>query len=153
MQVAIKRPITVLLLIATTVTIVALTVLIAGKSYGKIDPIPFEDIRHLAHRLAHRPISTQILSVIVLPIVGNVLLFMPWGFFAFIALSNIERPTVQTYVLTILLGLTFSAAIEGWQYFLPSRVADVNDIIWNTVGTIAGAILGHARLRVRFEFE
>ena len=153
MQVVIRRPITWLLLIVTTVVIVALTVAIAGKSYTKIDPIPFEDIRHLAHRFANRPISTQVLSVIVLPIIGNVVLFAPWGFFAFIALYSVERPTVQTYVLTILLGLTFSAIIEGWQYFLPSRVADVNDIIWNTAGTTLGAILGHARLRVRFEFE
>ena len=153
MQLVIRRPITVLLLVATTVVIVILTVSISGKSYSKIDPIPFEDLRHLAHRVSHRPISTQILSVILLPIVGNVLLFMPWGFFAFISLYTIDRPTVQTYVLTILLGLTFSAAIEAWQYFLPTRVADVNDIIWNTAGTIAGALLGHARLRVRFEFE
>ena len=153
MQLLIKRPITILLLLVTTIVIVMLTVIIAGKSYGKIDPIPFEDLRHLAHRIAQRPISTQILSVIVVPIIGNILLFVPWGFFAFIALYTIERPTIQTYVLTILLGLTFSTAIEAWQYFLPTRVADINDIIWNTVGTIAGAILGHARLRVRFEFE
>ena len=153
MQLLIKRPITILLLLVTTIVIVTLTVIIAGKSYGKIDPIPFEDLRHLAHRIAQRPISTQILSVIVVPIIGNILLFVPWGFFAFIALYTIERPTIQTYVLTILLGLTFSTATEAWQYFLPTRVADINDIIWNTAGTIAGAILGHARLRVRFEFE
>jgi glycopeptide antibiotics resistance protein len=153
MHLLIKKPITLLLLLLTTVTIVVLTVVIAGKSYVKIDPIPFEDLRHLANRIERHPISTQILSVILIPIVGNVLLFMPWGFFAFISLYSLDRPTVQTYVLTILLGLTFSAAIEGWQYFLPSRVADVNDIIWNTVGTILGAVLGHARLRVRFEFD
>jgi len=151
--IVIRRPITWLLLLTATVVIVALTVFVAGKSYTKIDPIPFEDIRHLSHRLAHRPISTQVLSVIILPIVGNIVLFLPWGFFAFIALYSVDRPTVQTYVLTILLGLTFSAVIEGWQYFLPSRVADVNDIIWNTAGATLGAILGHARLRVRFEFE
>src|SRR2546423_13500987 len=144
MQLAVKRPITILLLLVTTCAIVTLTVLIAGKSYVKIDPIPFEDLRHLAHRAAVRPISTQILSIIVVPIIGNVLLFMPWGFLLFISLYTIDRPTVQTYVLTILLGLTFSAAIEAWQYFLPTRVADINDIIWNTAGTIAGAILGHA---------
>ena len=151
--VVIKRPITILLLLATTAIIVLLTVVMSGKAYTKIDPIPFEDLRHLAHRLSTRPISTQILSVIILPIVGNIVLFIPWGFFAFIALYGVERPTVQTYVLTILLGLTFSAVIEGWQYFLPSRVADVNDVIWNTAGATLGAILGHARLRVRFEFE
>ena len=153
MQVTIKRPITWLLLIATTITIVVLTVIVAGKSYTKIDPIPFEDLRHLAHRVEHRPISTQILSLILVPIIGNILLFLPWGFLAFISFYTVDRPTVQTYVLTILLGLTFSAAIEAWQYFLPTRVADINDIIWNTAGTVAGAILGHARLRVRFEFE
>ena len=47
----------------------------------------------------------------------------------------------------------FTLGIEAWQYFLPSRVADVNDVIWNTCGTIAGALLGHARLRLRFDFE
>ena len=91
-------------------------------------------------------------AVIVVPIVANLLLFVPWGFLLFIALYTVERPTMQTYVLTVLLGLTFTCTIEAWQYFLPSRVADVNDIIWNTLGTFGGAILGHLRERVRFEF-
>ena len=93
------------------------------------------------------------LSIIVMPVIGNMLLFVPWGFLMFISLYSVERPTVQTYVLTILLGLSFSTAIEAVQYFLPSRVADVNDIIWNSAGTLIGALLGHARLRLRFEFE
>jgi len=29
----------------------------------------------------------------------------------------------------------------------------VNDVIWNSAGTLIGALLGHARLRLRFEFE
>src|SRR3982751_5509712 len=84
-------------------------------------------------------------AVIVVPIVANVLLFVPWGFLLFIALYPIERPTMQTYVLTVLLRLSFPCGIEAWQYFLPSRVADVNDIIWNTLGTFGGAVLGHLR--------
>lgn len=151
MQVAIRRPITILLLIAVTAIIAATTLWTSGKSYTKVDPLPFDDIRHLVQR--NRPISTQILAVIIIPIVGNIILFVPWGFLTFIALYSVGRPTVQTYVLTILLGLTLTLAIEAWQYFLPSRVADINDVIWNTAGTIAGAILGHMRLRVRFQFE
>ncbi|HEV7919816.1 MAG TPA: VanZ family protein, partial [Thermoanaerobaculia bacterium] len=119
----------------------------------KVDPIPFEEIRHLTRILRDRQISTQLLAVIVVPIIANVLLFVPWGFLMFISLYTEERPTVQTYVLTILLGFSLTVAIEGWQYFLPSRVADVNDVIWNTAGTVVGAILGHMRLRVRFEFQ
>ena len=150
--ITIRKPITILLLIAVTACIGAVTLEIAGKSYAKVDPIPFEDVRHLWHRIAHRPVSTRILAVILVPIVANVLLFVPWGFLMFLGLYSVERPTVQTYVLTILLGFTFSCAIEAWQYFLPSRVADINDVIWNTVGTSLGAVAGHLRRRVRFEF-
>ena len=151
--ITIRRPVTFLLLLAATAVIIAMTMAVGGKTYSKVDPIPFEDLRHLAHRIAHRPISTQILSAILVPIVANVLLFLPWAFFLFLFLYTVKRPTVQTYVLTLLLGLSFSCTIEAVQYFLPTRVADINDIIWNTVGTLFGAILGHLRVRVRFEFD
>ena len=151
--ISIRRPITILLLLAFTIVIVAVTLWTSGKSYSKVHATPFDDIRMIAERMQSRPMSTHILAVLVVPIVANVLLFVPWGFLMFIALYSVERPTVQTYILTILLGLTFTLGVEAWQYFLPSRVADVNDVIWNTSGTVAGAILGHMRLRVRFEFE
>src|SRR5512141_499473 len=153
MQIAIKRPVTVVLLLLVTAVIIAATIASTGKSYEKVDPVPFEHLRQLAHRLEHRAVSTQIFAVIVMPVLANVLLFVPWGFLMFIALYTVDRPTVQTYVLTILLGFTFTLAVEAWQYFLPSRVADINDVIWNSLGTILGALLGHARLRVRFEFR
>jgi glycopeptide antibiotics resistance protein len=152
-DVTIRRPVTVLLLLAVTFTIVAITVWMAGKSYENFDPIPFDDIRYLARRLGDRPISTHILAVLIVPMIANVLLFVPWGFLTFISLYTVDRPTMQTYLLTILLGFSLTLGIEGWQYFLPSRVADINDVIWNTTGVILGALLGHARLRVRFEFE
>jgi glycopeptide antibiotics resistance protein len=152
-EVILKKPWTVLLWLATTLAIVTVTVWMAGRSYENFEPIPFDDLRYLARRLAERPISTHILAVIVVPMIANVLLFVPWGFLAFITFYTVERPTLQTYILTILLGFSFTLGIEAWQYFLPSRVADVNDVIWNTSGTILGALLGHARLRVRFEFE
>ena len=152
-EVLVKKPLTVLLWMATTLAIITITLWMAGRSYENFEPIPFDDLRYLAKRLAERPISTHILAVLVVPMIANVLLFVPWGFLAFITFYNVERPTLQTYILTILLGFSFTLGIEAWQYFLPSRVADINDVIWNTSGTILGALLGHARLRVRFEFE
>lgn len=152
-QIVIRKPVTVLLLLLVTAGIISITVWMAGKNYANLDPIPFDDLRYLANRLGDRPISTQILAVLVVPMIANILLFVPWGFFLFILLYSVERPTLQTYVLTILLGFSFSIAIEAWQYFLPSRVADINDVIWNTLGVIAGALLGHARLRIRLEFQ
>jgi glycopeptide antibiotics resistance protein len=152
-EVVVPKPLTLFFLLCVTIVIITVTVWMSGKSYANLDPIPFDDIRYLARRLGAKPISTHILAVIVMPMIANVLLFVPWGFLLFIVLYNTERPTLQTYVLTVLLGLSFSLGIEGWQYFLPSRVADINDVIWNTSGTMVGALLGHARLRVRFEFE
>ena len=152
-DVVIRKPFTVALLLVATVAIIAVTVWMAGRSYENLNPTPFDDVRYLARRLALRPISTQILAILVVPMIANILLFVPWGFLTFITFYSLDRPTMQTYVLTILLGFSFSLGIEAWQYFLPSRVADINDVIWNTSGTILGAVLGHARLRVRFEFE
>lgn len=151
-EVTIRRPVTVVLLLLTTIGIVAVTTWLSGRSYSKVDPVPFEDIQNLTHVMSRHPVTTHVLAVIVVPIIANTLLFVPWGFFLFIALYTMERPTLQTYVLTILLGLTFTCSIEAWQYFMPSRVADINDIIWNTAGVSLGAILGHLRERVRFEF-
>ena len=151
-EITIRKPLTLLMLVLVTGAIVAVTVWMSGKSYSNLDPIPFDDIRYQIRRLSVRPISTHILAVLVVPMIANVLLFVPWGFLTFIALYSIERPTLQTYVLTVLLGLTFTLGVEGWQYFRPSRVADINDVIWNTTGVFLGALLGHARLRVRFEF-
>ncbi len=152
-EVTIRKPQTLVMLVLVTGAIVAITVWMSGKSYSNFDPIPFDDIRYLMRRLAARPISTHILAVLVVPMIANVLLFVPWGFLTFIALYNVDRPTQQTYLLTVLLGFSFTLGIEGWQYFLPSRVADINDVIWNTTGVVLGALLGHARLRVRFEFD
>jgi Glycopeptide antibiotics resistance protein len=148
----IRRPFTILLLLAVTTGIVLITLWMSGKSYGKVDPIPFDDLRHLATRMDRHPVSTHVVAVIVVPIIANILLFVPWGFLMFLALYSVGRPTLQTYLLTVLLGFTFTCFIEAWQYFLPSRVADVNDVIWNTTGAFAGAILGHLRERLRFEF-
>src|SRR5688500_10927783 len=127
--VAVKRPITILLLIAVTLGIAGVTIWTSGKSYSKVDPRPFDDLQRIADRFGTRPMSTQVLALLVVPIIGNILLFVPWGFLMFISLYTIDRPTLQTYLLTFLLGLTFTLAIEAVQYFLPSRVVDVNDVI------------------------
>jgi hypothetical protein len=90
----IKRPVTIALLVIVTAGIALMTMSVTGNSYSKVDPIPFEDVRHLAHRIAQRPVSTRVLALIVVPIVANVLLFAPFGFLLFIALHTIERPMV-----------------------------------------------------------
>ena len=152
-SIVIPRPVTILLLIAVTAAILAVTLGMSGRTYSALDPVPFEDVRHLAQRIERHPVSMRVISLIIVPIIMNVLLFVPFGFLLFIALYTVDRPTLQTYVLTVFLGVTFSCFIEAWQYFLPDRVADINDIIWNSIGALVGAILAHLRMRLRLEFD
>ncbi|HVT45633.1 MAG TPA: VanZ family protein [Thermoanaerobaculia bacterium] len=144
---------TVLLLLLVTAAIIALTLWMSGKAYTKVDPIPFREIRLLQQKLSEGPVAMPLVVALVMPTVLNVLIFTPWGLLMFIALDTVERPTNQSYLLTVLFAIAFSAGIEAWQYFLPTRVTDVNDVIANGIGAFAGAVLGHLRKRVRVSFE
>lgn len=152
--VVVRKPVTVLLLLLATVAIAVITLSMSGKVYAKVDAEPFRDVKLLAEKLASpEGVSTQVVVALIMPVVFNMLLFMPWGFLMFLVLDREERPTSQSYLLTMLLAATLSGGIEVWQYFLPTRVTDINDIVWNIAGAIVGAFLGHLRKRVRIAFE
>lgn len=152
--VTVRKWVTVTLLLLTTIGIAAITLSLSGKAYTKVDSEPFREIRVLNRILrSGEPTPTSTVVALTMPIVMNILLFMPWGFLAFISLDTVSRPTHRTYLLTLLLAMAFSCLVEAWQYFLPTRVTDVNDIIWNGTGAFLGAVLGHLRKRVRVAFE
>lgn len=69
----------------------------------------------------------------IINILGNILLFVPVGFFYRLAL---RRPLWAS----ALLGLCFSAFIEVSQIFLP-RMTDIDDIILNTAGVFLGGVI------------
>jgi glycopeptide antibiotics resistance protein len=143
-----------MLLVLTTVIIASITLSLSGKAYTKVDPEPFRELKTLSRRLqAAEPMPTSVIVALTMPIILNILLFLPWGFLMFIVLDKPERPTNQSYLLTVLLAMAFSCLVEAWQYFLPTRVTDINDVIWNGSGALFGAVLGHLRKRVRVAFE
>lgn len=75
-------------------------------------------------------------------ILGNVLLFMPYGF----AIGYYTRTKKIRY--SILLGLILSLSIETTQYLI-GRVFDVDDIILNLIGTILGFMFCVAFIDIR----
>lgn len=151
--ITVRRRVTILLLLLTTAAIAGLTLWASGKAYTKVDPEPFREIRVLTEKLSEGPIRIETVVALTMPIVLNMLLFLPWGFLMFLTLDRPERATIQTYLWTVLVAMAFSSLVEAWQYFLPTRVTDVNDIIWNGAGAFVGAMFGHLRKRVRFAFE
>ena len=67
-------------------------------------------------------------------IVGNILLFVPFGFFSSYYLKNKKMLT------TLILTLITSSTIEIVQYYI-GRVFDIDDIILNILGGIVGFLL------------
>ena len=62
----------------------------------------------------------------------HALLFVPWAFF---------RPVFRFANLHwLLMGLLFAAGSEGIQYLLPYRAYNVNDLVANKLGVVAGML-------------
>jgi glycopeptide antibiotics resistance protein len=151
--VTIGRVTSLVMLVFVTVMIGTITLWFTGKAYTKVDPVPFRSIRQLMTRLDEGPISFPAMVQILSPMFFNALLFMPWGFLMFAVLDTPQRRVPQSYLLTVLIAFGLSGAIEATQYFLPTRVTDINDVIWNVVGAFLGAAVGHLHRRVRISFE
>lgn len=69
-------------------------------------------------------------------VLGNVCLFMPFGFF----LPLVYRK-LRTFKTCLLLSFFMSFSIEASQYLFANRIFDIDDILLNTVGGILGWIL------------
>jgi len=151
--VTVGRFATVLMLIAVTIGIALATLWLSGKAYTKVDPVPFHELRVLMDRLSEGPVPFPTFVALVSPMILNMLLFLPWGFLVFVLLDNGERQAPQSYLLTVVLAIGLSLAVEAAQYFLPTRVTDINDVIFNAFGAFVGAALGHIHRRFRIAFE
>lgn len=93
-------------------------------------------------------VRATLLSAAVLQVVLNVVLFVPWG----VAVRALLRRGVLVATLS---GLAASVLIETTQYtgifgIIPCsyRVADVDDVLMNTLGALLGALVAPLVLRV-----
>ncbi|HVR41270.1 MAG TPA: VanZ family protein [Thermoanaerobaculia bacterium] len=150
--VRVPKRVTLLLLLIVSIAMVALLWFLSGKAYaGEAHPI-----RDLFVRLfgGGQSPSRDALLAIFMPVIANVLLFVPWGFLLFIVIDTVSRPRARTYGLTIGAGILFSIIMIVWQEFLPTRVTAFGDVLSNAIGALAGAALGHLRreVHVRFDF-
>ena len=112
-----------------------------GFPYPWLSPVPFETIRSSAGLALEWPAARYLL--------GNLVAFVPLG-----VLVPLLRPSWASWRDVLLIGLAASVVIELAQLAMsllmgfPFRVADVDDVILNTLGTI----LGFASLRMAQRF-
>ena len=74
-------------------------------------------------------------------VVGNILLFLPLGFFGVLV---VRRRLVEVTGAACAL----SVCIETTQWFLGDRWTDIDDVLLNTVGAFVGAVAALAAVRV-----
>lgn len=150
--IVVPKTVTVALLVVTAAAMAAFLYFLSGKAYAA----ETHPIRELFSRLlgsGRGPVSRDALLAFLMPVIANILWFMPFGFLTFLALDVPSRPRKVTYAITIVAALVFAAALIVWQQVLPTRVTALPDSLANAVGALTGAALGHARKGVRVRFE
>ena len=150
--VAVRKPATFALLALVTASMALLLYVLSGRAYAaERSPLLELTARFLGGGGA--PVSRDAMLAFLMPVTANILLFVPWGFLAFVALDSPRRARRTTYLLTIIGGLVIAVAMSLWQELLPARVTAPPDALANAAGALAGAALGHARKSVRVQFD
>ena len=146
----VRKAATLALLMLTTLAMIGLLYALSGKAYAAAA----HPVLDLTARLlgSERPVSRGFVLAVLMPVVANILLFVPWGFLAFIALDTPSRPRAWSYTITFFCALAFALLMWLWQQSLPTRVTALTDTVSNAFGALAGAALGHARKSVRVRF-
>ena len=87
--------------------------------------VPFKTIMLYIKAIKHTNLHLMIINVL-----GNILLFLPLGFYLKAFIKNINY--------TLLTIISIPITIEILQYLLKTGVADIDDIILNIIGEIIG---------------
>ncbi len=97
-----------------------------GTTRGELNLIPFKIISS----------NFTNLDQFIINIGGNILLFVPFGFFT--ALRFRKNYNVK---IVVLIGLFLSVIIECIQIWITNRWTDIDDVILNTIGAYLGVAL------------
>lgn len=122
---------TVLVLTLALIGVITLGSAVTGQFAGQpgVSLVPFQEIQRGLDNRGSSPWTN---------LVGNIAMFLPLGF----AIACLVRGGFWARVgLATVSGLVLSAAIEVTQYSF-GRVADIDDIILNTSGALAGGVVG-----------
>jgi glycopeptide antibiotics resistance protein len=112
-----------------------------ATAHGALELVPGHSIGDIARETAGFSVLSTLTSHAFLQVVLNVVLFIPFGAIA-------RRYWNRGLVVSILLGALVSLLIESTQYTgnwglyeCAYRVADVDDVITNTMGAAIGALI------------
>ena len=108
-----------------------------NPSLDSINWVPFRGMLGMVST-AQRLQDETTTRVVLINLVGNVLVFIPIGYLA----AVLWKPQ-RALMRDLAMGLGISFGIELTQFFLAVRVADVDDLLLNGLGTLLGFGLFH----------
>lgn len=82
--------------------------------------------------------SRSIKSHRVIEIIGNIIIFIPFGLLLHAALRGRYQLSLKIAALVLILGALFTLGIESLQYFTETRHSSMTDVISNLIGTALG---------------
>jgi VanZ family protein len=82
--------------------------------------------------------SRSIRSHRVIEIIGNIIIFIPFGLLLHAALRGRYQLSLKIAALVLILGALFTLGIESLQYFTETRHSSMTDVISNLIGTALG---------------
>jgi VanZ family protein len=121
--------------------LIAAAIIVAVIIYGSLYPFTFRQPED-----GVGPLRTLIKSWAEMPhrgdFVANIFFYLPFGFFASLAVAGSNR-SVPRVLLVILAGGLLSTAMELTQYYVEGRVSAANDVYANLIGATLGAIVAN----------
>jgi glycopeptide antibiotics resistance protein len=148
----VRKWVTLALLVLATAAIVGLIYSLSGRAYAA-ETHPFRELVARLLGSGSGPVSRDAVLAFLMPVIANILLFVPWGFLAFLVLDGKTRSRRATYAWTVAGAVAFAGGMALWQLALPMRVTSLPDTLANGMGALAGAALGHARKVVYVRFH
>ncbi len=142
--------ITILLWVIVSAAMVGLIYSLSGRAYTQERASIAEIVAMVQRGRSGQPVA--VLAAIS-PLIADILFFLPFGALAFLAIDREGRSRPRAYGMTLLVGVAFALVLAAWQETLPTRVTGWLDAAANAAGCLAGAMIGHARKRMRVRFE
>lgn len=119
----------------------------AAHGVAGAELVPLHSLDDIRRDTAGLGLGATLRSAAVLQVVLNVVLFVPWGVL-------VRRYLGRSVLTATLSGLAVSLLVETTQYTgivglvpCPYRVADVDDVLTNTLGALLGALAAPLVLR------
>lgn len=113
----------------------------AANAVAHPELLPGHSIGEILEKTAGLGVAATLTSRVVLQVVFNVVLFIPWGLLVRRVFGwGVVRATASGLLASVLIELTQFTGIWGL-IGCSYRVADVDDVITNTAGALIGAVM------------